>query len=299
MKMQKLLIIFPVLFVISCLNDYEKRASLDLKVGIWENEWSSWQVVDGLAQIKEDSTTNKIILWAQAPGFKIKVNTTQAATFQLICRNCLATSQLKFISSSDSTPLINQIPSSSPTEKQWDISNMQPDSQYILEVGETSDGSELAYKVAFFSDIQKEGMSNVEDIFENINNYGEIKFVFSAGDITHRGTPAEIEVFMEKLKTLEVPFYTTSGNHDVGWGEEKAWQKNILVAIPSILSIEIQLFPLWTVQMQLLLPKFTPGWINGWSNHLIGFIFLSPIFHPSILCQADKGLSVPGWKLIN
>ena len=57
------------------------------------------------------------------------------------------------------------------------------------------------------------GLERLKDVTSNPEN--NIAFVVIAGDITHRGRPVELEMFIEISKSFGVPVYPIIGNHDV------------------------------------------------------------------------------------
>ncbi|MDA3900563.1 MAG: metallophosphoesterase [Spirochaetes bacterium] len=47
-----------------------------------------------------------------------------------------------------------------------------------------------------------------------MNDDDDIQFIVSTGDLTSSGTISEIKTYVKKTKRLNVPLYTTMGNHD-------------------------------------------------------------------------------------
>src|SRR5690606_31258677 len=73
------------------------------------------------------------------------------------------------------------------------------------------------YRVAAMADIQT-ALPTVHDVFAAINAVPDLRFVVAMGDITERSEREEYELFDRQLLTLEIPFYTTLGNHEL-WAE--------------------------------------------------------------------------------
>jgi 3',5'-cyclic AMP phosphodiesterase CpdA len=44
----------------------------------------------------------------------------------------------------------------------------------------------------------------------------DVRFLLGAGDLTRRGTVAELERYQRELLGLDVPYFTTMGNHELG-----------------------------------------------------------------------------------
>jgi 3',5'-cyclic AMP phosphodiesterase CpdA len=64
------------------------------------------------------------------------------------------------------------------------------------------------------ADIQT-ALPDVDDVFEKINAEPGLRFVVAMGDITERAELEEFDLFDRQLLTLQIPFYTTLGNHDL------------------------------------------------------------------------------------
>jgi 3',5'-cyclic AMP phosphodiesterase CpdA len=56
----------------------------------------------------------------------------------------------------------------------------------------------------------------VQDIYDRINATPRIEFLLGAGDLTRRGSVAELEQFQAYMLGLSVPYYVTLGNHELG-----------------------------------------------------------------------------------
>jgi len=72
------------------------------------------------------------------------------------------------------------------------------------------------FSVAAMADIQT-ALPVVDDVFHVIDAHPEVRFVVGMGDITERSEIREYEMFERQLGNLNVPFYTTLGNHEL-WG---------------------------------------------------------------------------------
>jgi predicted phosphodiesterase len=69
------------------------------------------------------------------------------------------------------------------------------------------------WRFALMSDIQT-GVDRVRDMFEAVNAEPNLRFLLGAGDLSQSGTAAELERIQRELEILELPYYTTLGNHD-------------------------------------------------------------------------------------
>jgi 3',5'-cyclic-AMP phosphodiesterase len=71
------------------------------------------------------------------------------------------------------------------------------------------------FRFAVMSDVQ-EAIDEVQDIYALINTQDGIDFLLGAGDLTEQGTHEQLQRFERELAGLEVPYYTTLGNHELG-----------------------------------------------------------------------------------
>jgi 3',5'-cyclic AMP phosphodiesterase CpdA len=78
-----------------------------------------------------------------------------------------------------------------------------------------------AFRVAAMADIQS-AMSSVDDVFAAISAVPDLRFVVAMGDITDRAEVAEYELFEQQLLALDIPFYSTIGNHEL-WADPDRW----------------------------------------------------------------------------
>jgi 3',5'-cyclic-AMP phosphodiesterase len=77
------------------------------------------------------------------------------------------------------------------------------------------------FQVAAMADIQS-AMGSVDEVFDEISATPGLRFVVGMGDITDRAEIAEYELFEQKLLSLDIPFYTTIGNHEL-WADPDRW----------------------------------------------------------------------------
>src|SRR5258706_3747575 len=81
-----------------------------------------------------------------------------------------------------------------------------------------------SWRFALLSDIQ-EAIDRVQDIYTRMNADPSIEFVVSAGDLTTRGAPEQLERFQTELERLRVPFFATLGNHELGSDDGAPFQR--------------------------------------------------------------------------
>jgi 3',5'-cyclic-AMP phosphodiesterase len=215
-------ILFFIITLTGCLNDPAIRVNLDLKVGIADAGDVNFVIKDGLGSFHELSPGN-VVIWAQSPVLEIDLEKTPGATLHwiLTIKNCMPNAELIFRDSNNAILDSTSIPTSTITHKSWEI-NLDSSTNFNITIAPPDAYSTEPYKIALVSDIQ-DGVNRVQDIYSLMNQDPSLRYVISAGDLTHRGTVSENVFFQKELESLNIPFYSTSGNHDVGWGKEKEW----------------------------------------------------------------------------
>jgi Icc protein len=200
---------------IGCLHPAEERASRDLAVGSAETSTASLVVEGGLAAIRS-FTDHDARLWAQAPTLRIHARSTSAnATNELTLTvdNCLPDAVLTAVG--DSGAPVDAVPQTAdrPTQKRATF-QLPPNASLTIDLRPPDADQPGPFRFAVLSDIQ-EAIDRVQDIYSRMNQDPELRFVVSAGDLTDGGKPEEMDRFQRELQSLRVPFYATSGNHDI------------------------------------------------------------------------------------
>lgn len=88
---------------------------------------------------------------------------------------------------------------------------------HALRLAPPDAGGRAPFRVAAMSDIQT-AMPTVHEAFAKINAVPDLRFVIAMGDITEHGHLDEWELYEHQLEKLDLPFYTTIGNHDL-WSD--------------------------------------------------------------------------------
>lgn len=196
---------------VSCTDVADERAERDDLVGHFRDDRTRIDVEGGLAVIRgvEDSS---ITLWSSAPAWSATVRSpSQALRFEI--RNILPNSAL-IAEQQDGTRLpVSRIDEPLPT---CGIFELLKGSELVrLELVPPRVAEDAPYRIAVMSDIQN-AISRVSEMYARIAQEPEISFVLSAGDLTSRGTPEQLERFERELQNLPIPYYTTLGNHELG-----------------------------------------------------------------------------------
>jgi 3',5'-cyclic AMP phosphodiesterase CpdA len=113
-----------------------------------------------------------------------------------------------------------------PTHKSWTLT--LPDRGTVrLVIGPEDAELTGAYRFAVLSDVQ-EAVDDVGDIFDRMNTDDQIRFVLSTGDLTETGERGQFEQFKRELQALDMPLYSTVGNHDTGFDQgDDLWHEEI------------------------------------------------------------------------
>jgi predicted phosphodiesterase len=85
----------------------------------------------------------------------------------------------------------------------------------LLELGPVGSERDEAFTFAVLSDVQS-AVDRVHEVFARINLDPELSFVVSTGDLVDTGAREELVRFQQELAILEVPLFSTVGNHEMG-----------------------------------------------------------------------------------
>lgn len=206
---QRVLWTLAVVAAAACLRPSEDRAERDLEIGRAEREGLTVTVADGLAAVRS-LTPDGLVLWGSAPGFQVQLSLPEASELTIEIQNCMSDAELELRGAGSLTPL----PASDvATRKQWRLS--APAGELTLAFGAPDADSKEPFRFALLSDVQ-EAIDDVADVFDRINGQRNLRFLLGAGDLTERGTREELERYQRELLRLNVPYFTTLGNHELG-----------------------------------------------------------------------------------
>ena len=199
----------------TCVGVTEERARRDEQIGKGELSGASFEVLGGLACIRR-LEPGVLSLWAQAPVLRVHVRTTAGAPvdWTLTIDNTLPAATLETEIGPGEMPTIVPLSAARPTEKRWTVS-LPPGIDATLALRPAGGEPTGTWRFAVLSDIQ-EAIDRVQDIFGRMNADPSIEFVASAGDLTTRGAPEQLERFQRELERLTVPYFATLGNHELG-----------------------------------------------------------------------------------
>ncbi|MEM6956664.1 MAG: metallophosphoesterase [Myxococcota bacterium] len=144
-------------------------------------------------------------LWAAAPRLELRAEGI-GASLTLRIRNVLPDAAL-FLNDA----LVRREDTGRPTVGLWNVP-AEANGQ-VLRVQSPDADEPRPHAIGVLSDVQ-EDVGRVDDIFARMNE-DDLRFVVSTGDLTENGGRGELERFITALEGLDVPFYTTAGNHEV------------------------------------------------------------------------------------
>ena len=196
--------------VAACLRPTEERVERDRAVGQAEHGVLSVNVDDGLAAVRS-LTDDSLVLWGSAPAFRLTLRAAEPRTLQLELQNCLPDAQLRVTSGTAQLQTLGA--TDAPTRFRFRLE--LPAGETRLELSAPDDDSALPFRFALLSDVQ-EAIDRVADIYDLINAQTELRFVLGAGDLTPRGTEEQLQRFQRELLRLEIPYFATLGNHELG-----------------------------------------------------------------------------------
>ncbi len=201
-----------VLGAIACLRPSEERVRQDESVGRAELFGLRVSVGEGHAAVRALSQT-RLGLWAAAPRLRVSLNwaVTPPDEFVVEVQNCMPGARLSV------APAVPFAASGRDATGRCSYRIGPLGAERDLRLTIEPDGSERAssFRFAVMSDVQ-EAIVNVQDIYRVLNQQADIDFLLGAGDLTERGTGAELERFERELESSNVPYYTTLGNHELG-----------------------------------------------------------------------------------
>ncbi|HET9932604.1 MAG TPA: metallophosphoesterase [Polyangiaceae bacterium] len=201
----------PLLLALGCARPSEQRAERDLVIGQATAQNVAVRVDQGLAAVREISA-DAIVLWGSAPTFTFSLEVDRATTTRLELQNTLVDAELVSIATTAPVTLRELAPPV-PTRHVFELE--LPPGVSTFRVAPNDSESEAPFRFALMSDVQ-EAIDRVSDIFRRLNVEPGVRFLLGAGDLTQRGTLEQTEQYQRELLALDVPYFTTLGNHELG-----------------------------------------------------------------------------------
>jgi 3',5'-cyclic-AMP phosphodiesterase len=200
--MRRILVTLAV--VSSCTHVAEERTRADERIGHAHTAAIDVDVDDGAACVRSIAP-GVIRLRAQTPAPVIRIR-ANAERVRVTIDNVLA----------DATLSIGTLVEDAGCTKTWDVPLAA--GAAIASLHTPDEASRAPYRFALLADVQ-EDIDRVGDIYARMNADPTIRFVLFSGDLTRRGTEAELLEFERRESELRVPLYATLGNHELGADE--------------------------------------------------------------------------------
>jgi 3',5'-cyclic-AMP phosphodiesterase len=206
------LVALPSVLSASCLEAAEERAEADREVGRISAGGADFEVVDGLAAVR-GMAGGELVLWASAPAFRVraKLPSGAPAVFGVTVQNVMPDAELR---AGDGVQIAAEPLAGEPvTRKRWRVELPGGTSELVV----APPDAELVdpWRFALLSDVQ-EAIDGLQDIHRKLNQQPNLRFLLGAGDLTQRGQRDELERYQAELETLQIPYYSTLGNHELG-----------------------------------------------------------------------------------
>jgi len=193
----------------SCVRPAEERAERDRTIGKATNGELDVHVVRGLAAVRKLEGA-RLTLWASAPAWELELDARAAGTVTLDVQNCVPDVELTPLEPDARATLVEN---PLPTRKTWELDLPAGQSRFRFAPPDASDRAPWSF--ALMSDVQ-EAIDRVQDVYRRVNEEPDVRFLLGAGDLTRRGTRDELREFHDELEGLQIPYYTTLGNHELG-----------------------------------------------------------------------------------
>lgn len=200
----------------ACTRPAEERALRDDDIGRASADGITIDIADGLAHVRSFSG-DAAELWAQAPIIDLTIDVEPAAAgpFTLTLGNALADHALT------GAVAFTDLGGPRPTVRVWQLDLLGGRTVLRIVPPDVELGSR--WRFAVMGDIQ-DALPTVHEVFARINAEPDLRFVISTGDIVHRGREDEYALFEQQLTTLDLPFYSTIGNHEL-WDDVGRWYR--------------------------------------------------------------------------
>lgn len=208
-SLRHLPLIAGALLCLQCLTPAADRAARDETIGRAETSRYTVHVSDGLASVRQ-AAPHELRLWQSAPSLEVILDISEAAPVELTLLNVVPGSQLTLLRG-------NAQISEHASDRVKTLSfRIEPAASGSLVLRLSPPNTEVSpFRFALMSDVQ-EAIDEVRDVFAVVNQQPNLEFLLGAGDLTERGNRPQLDRFERELEALNVPYYTTLGNHELG-----------------------------------------------------------------------------------
>lgn len=241
----------------ACVRPADERALLDFEVGVGAGDGVEVEVAGGQAAVREVGAAGAS-LWAQAPVLELRVASTEArAGWLLDVANCMPSAVLSL---PDRT--VEREPGSRPARCRFAVDLAAGEALTARLAPPDADVVE-PFRVVVMGDIQT-GMDDVHEVFERIDRVPGVRFVLSTGDVVEDAEPEEYQAFLAQVARLDVPFFSTIGNHELTQDPEQ-WHRlfgryNVHFAFKGV---SVTLLDSGNASLDPILYDRLDGWMEG------------------------------------
>ncbi|HUQ01919.1 MAG TPA: metallophosphoesterase [Kofleriaceae bacterium] len=203
------------LVLTACTRPGDDRPLRDEEIGHATIDNITIDVDDGLAHIRSFAN-RELDLWLQSPVIDLTIDAVDSSgPITITAQNVLPDAELTGALS------IAPLGGPRPTVRSWTID--LPPGRSVIRIAPPDVLDRNAWTFAVMGDIQ-DALPTVDEVFAAIDAQPGLRFVISTGDIVHRGREDEWKLFEQQLTTLDIPFYSTIGNHEL-WGDIDRWYR--------------------------------------------------------------------------
>jgi predicted phosphodiesterase len=199
-----------VLVGAGCLDAASERVQRDEAVGKAALPGGAIAVAGGLASVRSVAP-GEVVLWGQAPAIDLTLSFEEGApnVWKIHLWNSLPDTEITVTGGAG-----RLVGSPGRTRRTFEVSRGGSRQVGVrLAPGDAEQGGSFRFGV--LSDVQ-EAIDGVGEIYRKINETPGVRFVLGIGDLTEQGTREELERFQRELEALEVPYFATLGNHELG-----------------------------------------------------------------------------------
>ncbi|MDQ3334487.1 MAG: metallophosphoesterase [Myxococcota bacterium] len=202
-----------LLLAVACTRPSAERALGDLDIGSAVLGGTNVTVTDGMAAIRR-LADNQLELWASAPAIEVTLVSDATQAWTIVVNNTPVDAVLAI-----EGRMFEREPGTRPTVARFDVPLVSGANRMVVAPADHQVPG--AFRIAAMADIQS-AMPSVHEVFEAISAVPDLRFVVAMGDITDRAEVEEYELFEQKLLALDIPFYSTIGNHEL-WADPDRW----------------------------------------------------------------------------
>lgn len=198
-----------------CVRPGDERALLDLDVGDADLGGLFVSVADEQAQVTANSD-GSVTLWAQAPAIEVTLDNrgdgaADLAGFEVVVENALVGAEVA--ATIDDRPIrITERQAGRATQRRFDIDLPAGSMAHLSMAPPTT--APGPFRFAVMGDVQT-ALPRFDEVLEAIDDVPDLDFVMCTGDLVEDGKDEEWELVEQKLQVLDIPFYSTIGNHEV------------------------------------------------------------------------------------